>query len=716
MRRFLALLSGILIALSGATVADAATPPTETIRVGCVDIGNFLEIGDDGYAYGYAAEYLAEIARYTGWNYEYVEGTWNECISWLEEGTIDLLLPAEYSEARAEKFLFSSTPCCTDYTSLVCMEENRALCYNDPQTYEGIRVGMIRENQLNAGFEDYVAKNDLTVERTYVETTTELCRMLEDGTVDAIVYGNLGTHNEFKTLVRISYTPTYFITSRAQPERMEQLNEALNEILLDDLYYEAALYEKYYDTALRQAVGFTSAEQEYISKAGPITVLYEKNSYPLEWYNEKTGEYEGLFPELMELIAQKSGLTFVPVAPGQDPAKSTWDRVAQGDANILVSAYRAAQLTGIYDTLFTEPYYTCSVSLIARRGESFSMEEALPVAMLSGQEGVRAYIKNIYPNWKIIEYPSIEQCIMSVCSGETKGALVNAVVLQTQTYQKHKEQLVTLLQSVAEIPVSLGIGENQPQILISILNKAIRMLDKEDLLRCELDMVIGTQHEQSIVELIQDNPLLTIAIISIIIILTIFTLYQSRMNQTMRRSNHLLEEKNRELQEAREQEQHLRHEAETDSLTGLLNKGAVEACCQNYLQLHPQGPAAAFMLDVDDFKSINDRFGHQGGDEFLHRFADLIRGVCREEDIVGRIGGDEFIILFRNTSSQELLVERASTLLRQVSTAFGQYAGTTCSIGIALFPQAGEDYDSLFAAADAALYRAKNAGKNQYSF
>ena len=290
------------------------------------------------------------------------------------------------------------------------------------------------------------------------------------------------------------------------------------------------------------------------------------------------------------------------------------------------------------------------------------------------------------------------------------------MVLQTQSYRKYKEQLVTLLQSAAEIPVCLGIGKNQPQILISILNKAIRMLDKEEVQRCELDMVIGTQQEQSLVELIQDNPLLTVAIISIIVILTVFILYQSRMNQTMRRSNHLLEEKNRELQEAREQEEHLRHEAETDSLTGLLNKGATEACCRNYLQLHPQGPAAAFMLDVDNFKSINDRFGHQGGDEFLHRFADLLRGICREEDIVGRIGGDEFLILFRNTSSQELLVERASTLLRQAATAFGQYTGATCSIGIALFPQAGEDYDSLFAAVDAALYRAKDAGKNQYSF
>lgn len=75
------------------------THASKVIKVGCVDLENFLVI-QDGIVSGYGAEFLDEIAKYTSWRYEYVKGTWEECLKWLEEGKIDLLLPAQYSAER----------------------------------------------------------------------------------------------------------------------------------------------------------------------------------------------------------------------------------------------------------------------------------------------------------------------------------------------------------------------------------------------------------------------------------------------------------------------------------------------------------------------------------------------------------------------------------------------------------------------------------------
>lgn len=95
--RIFLIVSSFLLCLFLALPVQAA----EKVRVGCVDIGDFIQIDQDGYAIGYGADYLNKIAEYTGWEYEYIQAPWGECLDMLRRGELDLLLPAEYSEERA---------------------------------------------------------------------------------------------------------------------------------------------------------------------------------------------------------------------------------------------------------------------------------------------------------------------------------------------------------------------------------------------------------------------------------------------------------------------------------------------------------------------------------------------------------------------------------------------------------------------------------------
>ena len=113
--RIFLIVTAILLCLCFALPVRAA----DKVRVGCVDIGDFIQIDQDGYAIGYGADYLNKIAEYTGWEYEYIQAPWGECLDMLRRGELDLLLPAEYSEERAEDFLFSSYECCFDFAALV---------------------------------------------------------------------------------------------------------------------------------------------------------------------------------------------------------------------------------------------------------------------------------------------------------------------------------------------------------------------------------------------------------------------------------------------------------------------------------------------------------------------------------------------------------------------------------------------------------------------
>jgi diguanylate cyclase (GGDEF)-like protein len=163
-------------------------------------------------------------------------------------------------------------------------------------------------------------------------------------------------------------------------------------------------------------------------------------------------------------------------------------------------------------------------------------------------------------------------------------------------------------------------------------------------------------------------------------------------------------------------EQSLRQEADTDPLTGVINRRRVFALLQEaMLSASQQGqPLAVAMLDLDRFKAINDRFGHALGDQVLVKFAEACRRELRRHDLVSRLGGEEFLLVFPDTD-----LDRAHAIGERLRERVGHElafvdalpVGTTVSVGIAV-ARPEDDATSLVSRADAALYRAKSAGRN----
>ena len=154
-----------------------------------------------------------------------------------------------------------------------------------------------------------------------------------------------------------------------------------------------------------------------------------------------------------------------------------------------------------------------------------------------------------------------------------------------------------------------------------------------------------------------------------------------------------------------------------DSLTGLMNKTATENAARVYLEGSANTqPSALFVIDMDQFKEINDQMGHQAGDEALEQFGNLLLHQFRAGDIVGRVGGDEFVALMKNTGDRKLIRRRAALVCEMVREHLFKHTGLslTCSIGIAICPCHGVGYDELFAKADQQLYQIKRDGKNGY--
>ena len=171
-----------------------------------------------------------------------------------------------------------------------------------------------------------------------------------------------------------------------------------------------------------------------------------------------------------------------------------------------------------------------------------------------------------------------------------------------------------------------------------------------------------------------------------------------------------LEQKTKEVSD-------MKNKSSQDALTGLWNRVHTEEAVNAMIAQGVQG--ALFMIDMDNFKAINDNYGHLAGDKTLKMFADTLRTLSKEGDVLCRIGGDEFVAFVKDVTSKAALGNHASDIISDLVYKLEECkyeTNSSVSIGIAQTPEDGMDFNKLYNCADKALYYVKQNGKNSYHF
>lgn len=158
-------------------------------------------------------------------------------------------------------------------------------------------------------------------------------------------------------------------------------------------------------------------------------------------------------------------------------------------------------------------------------------------------------------------------------------------------------------------------------------------------------------------------------------------------------------------------------ELEKDSLTGFLNRRSFEEKIEKFLR-KPMSYGTFFMMDMDNFKSVNDTYGHLAGDELILIFVDIIKNCVREQDFVCRVGGDEFAIFFPYLDKEKVIRKRADEIISCFAKERDRLGYSNCSVSIGIMTKYAKsnnmDYDNLYKCADNALYYVKNNGKDDF--
>jgi len=189
-----------------------------------------------------------------------------------------------------------------------------------------------------------------------------------------------------------------------------------------------------------------------------------------------------------------------------------------------------------------------------------------------------------------------------------------------------------------------------------------------------------------------------------------YKILQNLLKEVTRRYDYLFEMKERLLEELAFQAMH-------DFQTGLYNYKAVFELGEKEIEKLKRGEnknVCVVFIDLDNFKEVNDNFGHKKGDEVLKEFASLLKKSFRDYDIVGRVGGDEFVVVLTNID-KDSLIDRLLTFKEEVKKKFERFDITT-SMGVSCSLHDGDSFDRLVTIADGRMYEAKKSGKDKISF
>ena len=601
---------------------------------------------------GYAYEYQQKIAAYTGWTYEYVEGSWPELKEMLIRGEIDLLGDVSFTEERAEQMLYSALPMGQEEFYIYVAADNGEITPYDLTALNGKRLGIIRGSVQEDFFLTWAGTRGIAVDLRELEgTETEAMRQLTAGELDAYVsYAAYGELNAAVPICKIGTSEYYFAVRKDRPDLLEELDLAMNRIWEENKYYNLQMLEKY--SASSGANAFLSArELDWATEHGPIRVGYLEGFLPFCAADGKTGELMGALKDYLDLASgcvKNAVFDFAPTAYAATEA--AMEALGRGEVDcvfpVSLSSYDG-EVSGFLSTacaMETEMY-----AIVATADhQGISPDRAMTAALQAGYGTYEEFLKENYPNWTAAYYPDTESCMRAVALGEADCALVcnYRLALVGELFNKYK---LTSLATGRDMHLSFAVRREDDR-LYSILDKTISLIPATAV-HSAITAHLYNYDKVTLLLLLKNNWLAVVCGVTVVFVLILLLLHRSLR-----------------LTKQAAERQRLIAATETDRLTGLYDRNFLMEYTDRMYRAAPEKPMDAVVVDIEQFHSVNAMNGRGFGDRVLCALAEEIRAYMEgREGLAGRVEADRFALYCPPLEDPKQLFDRLQGRLDQVS-------------------------------------------------
>lgn len=644
------LILGVIATLFYAKTSVAITAQeTEKIRVGFFTLPGFHEYDSNGNAIGYDVDYLERISEYTGWEYEFVQAdSWVDALQMLDEEKIDLLAPAQITEDRKRKYLLSNYSFGTEYGSLFTWARNDNLIYEDFESFHNIRVGCVDTFIMRGEFLRYARQNDWIPNVSYYKDTNELLTALKDHRIDAAVGNLFLVDNTKKLLAKFAPSPYYYMTNKKNEDLMKQLNEAISRIKTENPDFENQLAEEHFP--IFRQTPYTKAELEYIKEAPVYRVGYVEDHAPLSYVED--GEEKGIVIEIMNLISQQSGLQFeyVPI----HTENVTYDDIREKDLSLITEVEYSKVNANAPGIRLTKPFFSSKKVLVGRKGIQFSSNAQLKIGIVTGSQTLSITIKENYPNFEIVNYPSTKDCLDAVANKKIDVMLQSQYAVENLLSKPKYGDLIVIPETGLEEKLSICAvlfseekGKEDEILsdsrLISVLNKAIDHLDSTTVNNILIAYTTGTPYKITTQDFLYEYRYTIFSTIVFLIIGITIAVFAWRQQI---KHHHMIQNKEKQLR----------------CITNNINGGVIVLTPDKGFSIQYANSGFVKMLGADEAYTEIIQSGsyityvHQNDIEKLNQLIhkNLTEGTEIELELqIKKLNGEYLPVLFRGTLSDE---------------------------------------------------------------
>ena len=684
------LFSCLFFIVGGFSFACAAEQgQKQTIKVGYYGYDNFLSVdGNNGYS-GYSYEFLKDIGEYTGWEYEFVYGTLEECLTRLENGEIDLMTSLQQTPGRLEKFAYSQNYVGMIY-SVLCVDQSREdIYYEDFAKFDGMTVGVLRGSKIGKNLDEYAVANNFHVKKKHFSDLHDMFIALHKGEVDAVAASTFATIGQDRVVARFQPQPGYFLARKDNKALINSIDNACNKIFADNLQYRENLQDKYYGDSPAFRISFTRDEVEFIKTQPEFKVVYDPNWQPVAYHDKEDETVKGIAVDFLQIVSEKTGLKFKFIEA--DNYKNFSTIMTNGEADIICGFDKVTGDGRFYHLGLSKPYLELPLSFISMKGNVPT--GLFSVAIADGRLGIRHNLEKNYPMAIITNYRTLEAAKEAMRDGEVDFVVDNSYVLQKYLQEPGNENLQILPYGSYGQNICFGISLDKDQKLIGIINKVIANVRSE-----ERNHIIASNIAQ-----VPYNLTLNILVKKYFyqIMASLIILFLAGFGYF-----YLLEKR---------KEKQLEKIAFYDRLTGMRNfeKFKIDAA-----ELASSGDYVVIMFDINHFRAVTTGFGPKEGQRLLRLLCSKMTGAIHGSEILAHGSNDLFILFLQDTGDaaiRQRLIDMqeaikteiaASGTLYNVSLAFGVYR-----------PSKGEqDLEKMMEFADLARLESKNGYKGGIVF
>ena len=437
----------------------------KTVRVGYFPYANFQEGGYGEHKQGAGYEYLQKISYITGWKYEYVYGSFKECLDMLADGEIDILGSVSYTPERAEAISFSDYAEGTERYWIYTRENHLNLTDGDLKQLNGCRIGVADGSYQKKLLEKWLDSNQLHAEIVACKGYDEIIKKQDADELDAFVIPALSVDSDFIAIANIGVSDCYFGVSKSRPDLLKELNSALEEINNTKTDYSSKLYARYEGKAAINYALNMEEKQWLAAHENTIRVGYLKDNLP--FCGEEDGKLTGILGTVLETVQKKYEITIkaVPCSTGIQMNEALQAGEIDIAGPIIQDFYTQEQ----FQVVLTDKIFDITPVVIYKGNDYSSSLSAIAATETSLYSELMVSL--LFPDAEIKQYDTQEECLEAVANGK-----VGATVIPSSKINLLNESSLTKSLSFAEMAKRQELGmftTRENRRAATIINKAI---------------------------------------------------------------------------------------------------------------------------------------------------------------------------------------------------------------------------------------------------